>query len=294
MEHQQLINFLCVCEEKNISLAAKRLFMTQQGLSKSIQLLEENLDVPLFFRTYRGIELTEFGATLENAARSFLNQHDHIVDGIREQKEKSRSKISIGMILGAGDCLPPGFFGNFIIQHPEIDIHLTSYKQENCLDNILENKDHVGFATLPIDFTLFDSIWSQRLKVSLMVGEDHPLARRTSIKFQELKNETLITLNSQSAPRIIVEKTCAQYGFKPKILLAGIENKLMHELCRTNRVVSLFMTPFDKLPGIKKVEIEDLELYWEFHLLVNKHAHLSAAVQTFIQYAKTALKKWPE
>jgi DNA-binding transcriptional LysR family regulator len=50
MEHRQLRNFLTICEEKSISKAAERLFISQQGLSKSIKQLEQELQVPLFFR----------------------------------------------------------------------------------------------------------------------------------------------------------------------------------------------------------------------------------------------------
>jgi DNA-binding transcriptional LysR family regulator len=72
MEYRQLVNFLTACKEKSISAAAEKLYISQQGLSKSIKQLEKSLDVPLFFRTRHGIEPTEFGAALQKAAGSYL------------------------------------------------------------------------------------------------------------------------------------------------------------------------------------------------------------------------------
>jgi len=77
-----------VCKEKSFSKAAERDFISQQGLSKCIKQLEDTLEVPLFDRTYHGIELTEFGRALQVAAESYINHHDHIIDSIRQLKKR--------------------------------------------------------------------------------------------------------------------------------------------------------------------------------------------------------------
>ena len=56
--------FNTVAESQNISHAAKRLFISQPAVSKSITNLEENLGVTLFIRTSRGVKLTKEGLTL--------------------------------------------------------------------------------------------------------------------------------------------------------------------------------------------------------------------------------------
>ena len=56
--------FQMVYEEKSISRAARRLYITPQGLSRSIRQLEEELDALLFLRTVRGMEPTESGRFL--------------------------------------------------------------------------------------------------------------------------------------------------------------------------------------------------------------------------------------
>jgi DNA-binding transcriptional LysR family regulator len=55
-------------------------FITHQGLSKSIKLLEDKFNVPLFVRTKQGIETTESGKVLEEAILPYINQHDKIID----------------------------------------------------------------------------------------------------------------------------------------------------------------------------------------------------------------------
>ncbi|MDR0602479.1 MAG: LysR family transcriptional regulator, partial [Treponema sp.] len=74
MEQRQLLNFLSVCEEGRITGAAERRHITRQGLSKSIRDLEDELEVPLFERSRKGIALTEYGRVMEKAAKAWTGQ----------------------------------------------------------------------------------------------------------------------------------------------------------------------------------------------------------------------------
>jgi DNA-binding transcriptional LysR family regulator len=157
MEYHQLLNFLSVCEEKNFTKASGRRFITQQGLSKSIKELEIELDVPLFFRTRQGIELTEFGSALEKAAQSYISQHTYILDTIKQLKEKTRSYVSVGIVNGLNDVLPLNFFKTFLDAHRDISLNIMSFNDDECQDAITEHKLQVGLSPAPVDFSRFES-----------------------------------------------------------------------------------------------------------------------------------------
>ena len=59
MELDQLKTFIIVAEEKNMTKASERLFITQPALSTKLKLLEDELQVELFNRTSKGMELTD-------------------------------------------------------------------------------------------------------------------------------------------------------------------------------------------------------------------------------------------
>ncbi|GHV64473.1 LysR family transcriptional regulator [Spirochaetia bacterium] len=290
MEHHQLLNFLAVCEEKSFSRAAERVFISQQGLSKSIKQLETGLGVPLFLRSRQGIELTQFGEALEKAARSYINQHDHIVDDIRRLKDEGTSHLSIGMVVGTADILPPHFFKDFILDHPDISVDIQSFHDDDCLEAIREHKMHLGFFSAPVDPELFRPVYSMRHKIFLMTGKQHHLARFSSIKMKDLFGETIINLNNQTQTQTLLAALCAQYGVKQNILLGGAENNLVYELCSTQRIASFFARPIDEFPDLVRIDIEDLDMYWEFHLIVNKHAFISNAAEQFIAYTREKLR----
>ena len=61
MNPKQLHCFITAAQEGSFSKAAKKLYLSQQALSKTIDKLEEELDVPLFIRGVAGLQLTRYG-----------------------------------------------------------------------------------------------------------------------------------------------------------------------------------------------------------------------------------------
>ncbi|WP_222703081.1 LysR family transcriptional regulator [Fusobacterium pseudoperiodonticum] len=95
MELRVLKYFLVVATERNISNAAKILFVSQPALSKQLKDLEEELGVILFKRGNRNISLTEDGVYFLSKTKEILSLVDTTVSNLK-QEDIIRGKINIG------------------------------------------------------------------------------------------------------------------------------------------------------------------------------------------------------
>jgi DNA-binding transcriptional LysR family regulator len=288
MEHRQLLNFITVCEEKSFSNAAKRCFITHQGLSKSIKQLEDEFDVPLFIRTSSGIETTEFGNVLREAILPYMNQHDKIIDIMRRLRDRGEQSLSIGLVHGFRKFLPPHFFSLFLDAEPDISVDIMSFNDKIYQQSMLDYKINIGFISVPVNENLFQSLLFDRRKVGLAVGKTHRFSKRRSIKLHELKGEQFIMLNEN---RYLMD-FCYRNDIKPRMWLSLAEMDLVSELCASGHMACFLSHLSSNLAGLNFIDIEGSELYFETHLVVNRNIHKSAAAEKFIAYARKQLSSW--
>ena len=85
MYNPQLETFLCVAECGSFNKAAEKLFISPPAVIKQINLLEENLDLQLFVRTHRGLQLTEAGKSLAQDAKYIIQYCIDVIAGIFDE-----------------------------------------------------------------------------------------------------------------------------------------------------------------------------------------------------------------
>src|SRR4051812_27072390 len=101
MELRHLRYFVAVAEEGHITRAAERLGMQQPPLSQQIRAIERELDVQLFRRKPRGVELTDAGRALLAEARSILGHVDRALAITQRTARGEQGRISVGYTDGA-------------------------------------------------------------------------------------------------------------------------------------------------------------------------------------------------
>jgi DNA-binding transcriptional LysR family regulator len=286
MEQRQLLNFLCACEEKHITRAADRRFITRQGLSKSLRELEDELGVTLFERNRNGVELTEYGKVLEKAARAWTTQHDYILETIKAMKEKSGSRLSVGIADSLVWAFPRSFFSGFLSAHPEIDLSISTTPSRNCQDYVLEHKLQIGITAPPIDPDKFDSFLVRKKKYQLVVGKRHPLAGRSSVKLEELRDEEAITLFSWWNQEDPMAEFCVRHGMKTNTRLSYLDLNLIEELLETGRYIIFTDDSLLDRENIHYIEVENSEIYIEFYLIINKRAFINNAAELFVAWTR--------
>src|SRR5215475_10303857 len=95
MEFRHLRCLIAVAEEGHITRAAERLGMAQPALSRLIKTIEQDIDLQLFRRVPRGVEITHAGRTFLDGARATFANLDRTLESARRTARGEEGRISV-------------------------------------------------------------------------------------------------------------------------------------------------------------------------------------------------------
>ncbi|SDR89286.1 hydrogen peroxide-inducible genes activator [Gramella sp. MAR_2010_147] len=147
----QLHYVLAVAEHKNFTKAAQKVFVTQPTLSMQIQKLEEELEVTIFDRTKKPIQLTEVGQKIVQQARNIVNESDRIQDIVDQQKGFIGGIFRLGVIPTIMPTLLPMFIGSFMKKYPKVKLKIEELHTEAILEKLKEGHLDAAIAATPLE-----------------------------------------------------------------------------------------------------------------------------------------------
>src|SRR5687767_3912546 len=98
IELRSLRAFLAVAESGSMTLAARRLGMTQPAVSQIVRQLERHFEVELFDRASRPLRLTSAGVLLRNRAGRILDDAEQLAPLLRDQADAKLLEIKMGLV----------------------------------------------------------------------------------------------------------------------------------------------------------------------------------------------------
>lgn len=194
MREDQRLYFLALCRAENISAAAGQLHISRQGLSKSIGALEQEIGVPLFRRTRRGVAPTEAGSLLQEC----LEQQDGLWESFLSRVQSLRPTTEHVVRIGLRDIYctlrDKQLFYSFRRSHPDVAVETRDVDfdagwdllQKGALDFALSMVPPASYEFCQISFSTGDA-------VAVLMSEDNPLARQDSVDFdRDLRGRTVL------------------------------------------------------------------------------------------------------
>ncbi len=147
----QLKYVLAVAQYQNFTKAADKVFVTQPTLSMQIQKLEDELDVLIFDRTKKPIELTETGRKIVQQARNIVNESDRIQDIVDQEKGFIGGEFHIGVIPTVMPTLLPMFLTNFVNRYPKVKLRIQELTTERIIESLQDGSLDVAIAATPLN-----------------------------------------------------------------------------------------------------------------------------------------------
>ncbi|CFL14682.1 LysR family transcriptional regulator [Burkholderia pseudomallei] len=200
MELRQLRYFIAVAEEMNITRAAQRLHMTQPPLSRQLQLIEDEIGLPLFERGARPLKLTDAGRVLYAQARRVLEQANELAP-LTRRLAQAAERIVIGFVPSTLYGALPEVIRAFREAAPAVELSLIEMFTLEQLGALKGGRIDIGFGRLRFDDDRLvrEVLVEERLIAALPDG--HPLAAPdASISLADIAGQTLIVYPSTPRP----------------------------------------------------------------------------------------------
>lgn len=140
MDIKDLTVFYEVAKESNISHAAKNLNYVQSGVTMRMKQLENELDVPLFYRNGKGVTLTSNGEILLTYAKQIIHLMDQSIKAVQSNGTEPKGTLKIGCTESTTAVRLPSILTAYYEKHPKVELILETNTTEQLIRLVLERK----------------------------------------------------------------------------------------------------------------------------------------------------------
>ncbi|MCF8478850.1 MAG: LysR family transcriptional regulator [Rhodospirillum sp.] len=219
MDFRQIKYFIAVAEEENIGRAAKRLNISQPPLTRQIKQIEEELNVSLFTRTPKGMEITPVGALFLEEARNILSTFELATERAIRASRGEVGRFDIAIFGSAILDTIPKILLAFKDRFPDVTLVFHQMTKGEQLDALRQRRINVGFNRFlsPAPGIRAERILQERLYIAM--STTHPLAHLDRVPLKVISESPLIVFPTAGRPNFIdkVISICHGLGFLPNI-----------------------------------------------------------------------------
>lgn len=204
---QQLLVFTRVVQAGSILAASRELAMTQPAVSKSVHELEAQLGDALFVRGKRGVALTEFGRLFERHAKTLMADLRYLAEDLNASQSGSAGHIVVGTLITASATLLPEAIRQMRQSAPNVVVTVRVGPNSTLFPALARGELDLVVGVLPEEGDANAAAHDQqfvhtplyREAVQVVVGRNHPLARRRRLALSELHDFDWIVPTPESA-----------------------------------------------------------------------------------------------
>ena len=225
----------------NISRAAESIHTSQPGVSKQIQLLEEEIGVKLFQRNGKRLSgLSEPGIRVYESIVEIMREVKNIKNVSDDYERKDSGSFTIATTHTQARYKLPVVVESFVKKYPKINLNIHQGDPAQVTAQILNGEADIGIATESI--SLNDKIfcipcysWNR----CLVMPKDHPLLRVKDINLNHLATYPMITYDYAFTGSTIVSKVFKEANIQPNIMLTAIDADVIKTYVSLNLGVGL-------------------------------------------------------
>lgn len=221
----QMWYFICAMELGSYSKASQKLNVTQSAISKTIQNIEQNLQVQLFAREKNILVPTEAGKSLYRSWKDVISAMQESVEVARRHMGGDIKKLNIGVLdIHKSEAYLWEYMEKFREQYPGVGLDIESERPEILHRQLMENELDVIFTVRydmeTISWTGHHMELVKETPFTVCMRADNPLVDKQVWEVKDLKECNLVMISALHLPSYnsMIVELCLKYGFFPNIV----------------------------------------------------------------------------
>ncbi len=305
MDFRELTYILAVADNKSVTEAANKLYISQPSLSYIISKVEDELGVKLFYRKTNPLTLTYAGELYVEAARDILNRMDNLRRELSDVSHGEKGRINIGIPTERAGYMLPKIIENFSRKYPGIELRLTETRSRRMIEEL--DKGMITIAVLPGDSRSYpvnlshELIYRERFLMAAaegMIGEEMiegvnedglPL-----VSLKKMKNMPFFVMVKGHFTRTKTDQIFRDAGFIPKNVTEVSSNISAAMLAKAGIGIAIIpgrVTETIGCDGLKLYAYTQKRDVWDVNAVFKKDTYLSTSEKELIDIMKETFRK---
>ena len=293
MELRQIEYVLAVVDEGSFTRAAASLLVSQPSLSDGIRRLEAEIDVRLFHRLGRSVELTDAGHAFVGPARQLTRDRDAVlasVAGVRGLESGTLDFVALSTL--AADPLG-GLVGRFRKAFPGIVVRIAAPDDVAAVDAmVLDGRCELGLTELPPRREELVSLTLERQEIVAVCPPRTRLPVPGRLPLAKLRGMPLVTTRRGLSTRDLLDRALASAGVEPVIAVETSQREAIAPLVLAGAGTSFLPAGLAKSLGAQGAVVARLvPMLTRTIGLVHRPAPLTPAARAFVELARPQKKR---
>lgn len=290
MDTDKLQSFLVLADIRHFAKASEQLYISQPALSKRIQALEEELNVPLFSRIGKKIFLTTQGEYFKKYAEEMLASYSNAKEYIKQIENLEHGTLNFGATNFIGVYLMTELISKFHKKYPKIEINMVINSSKNILDMLHKNQLEFIFIS---DYIIEEKDSSYVIKeyiedsLKLIVGNGHRLFKHKFCSLFDVIDDLYITKESTSSQYKFLDKIFKKcdFDFTNKLFIShqeAIKESVINNLGIS--ILSINSVKRELQSGlVTALDFEEVDIYRKIQYIYIKDKILTPAAKEFLK-----------
>nr|WP_087147591.1 CysB family HTH-type transcriptional regulator [Crenothrix polyspora] len=214
-----------VRQNLSISQASETLHTSQSGVSRQIQLLEEELKLQIFQRNgKRLVGITEPGEIIVALSKRILRELENIKRVGEEFTQKDKGSLTIATTHTQARYFLPVAVKQFMQAYPNVALTIHQGNPTQVAEQVASGEADIGIATESIN--TYENLlclpcyqWNR----CIVTQQEHPLLNDAPLTLEKLVRYPLITYDFAFTGGSLVKQVFNQAGLEPNVVLTAID-----------------------------------------------------------------------